>query len=762
MYSAANLGFPRIGKNRELKFALEKYWRQDSSLAELRQAAHEIRKENWRIQQNAGIKHIPCGDFSLYDHVLDHAFMVGAIPPRFKSLLCNQPEELTFSMARGTQKTGEQPIAAMEMTKWFNTNYHYIVPEIGSQTAFSLQADKLFDEINEALALDIPVRPVILGPVSFLLLSKSPVKKFNPLSRLSDLTPIYAELLNKLQKKSLGWVQLDEPFLSMDLNDEQKAAYLWTFKNIGQLKQRPKIMLSAYFADLNLNSNLIQQSPFEGIHIDLSCTSDSTKLAATFSEIDTLSLGILNGRNIWREDLSKAVELVRSISEKNSAQSIQITPSCSLLHLPYDIEREDGIDAEIRGWMAFAEQKLEMLSVIEDELNNPGSRNERIRQNQEILSQRRSSKFVNDVKHFPALTDIDTTLLNRNSAYPARRKKQESAMQLPVLPTTTIGSFPQTREVRRARSDWRKNVISNAQYEDFLKEEIKRTVAFQEEIGVDLLVHGEFERNDMVQFFGEQLSGFTFSRHGWVQSYGSRYVRPPIIFGDVSRPAAMTVKWTTYAQSLTKKPMKGMLTGPVTIMLWSFIRDDQPLLETCKQIAFAIREEVIDLEATGVKAIQIDEPALREGLPLQRREWDEYLDWTVKCFRIASSSVEDKTQIHTHMCYAEFNDIIDAIIALDADVISVEASRSKMELLDAFKDTAYPNEIGPGVYDIHSPTIPDQTEIEELLEKALMVIPRERLWVNPDCGLKTRRWEEVKLSLQHMVAAAKTIREKGQ
>jgi len=759
MYKLATLGFPRIGKTRELKFALEKYWRAEITHSDLLEIAATIRKENWQIQTAAGIDVIPVGDFSLYDHVLDHSAMFGAVPPRFQKLTFDQPEDLYFSMARGYQQEDMKPIPAMEMTKWFNTNYHYIVPEIDAQTAFSLNPQKLINEIEQAQKLNLNARPVILGPVTFLLLAKSPQAGFDPLSRLADLLPIYNELFMKLQEMGVEWVQLDEPYLSADLTEAQNAAYQQMFAVLGKKAKRPKVMLTAYFADLNLNQTLIAQSPFEGMHIDLVNTPNATPFINQTKSLETLSLGILNGRNIWREDMEKAYKLVLSISEQSQTKTILLAPSCSMLHLPYDVDRENEIDAEVRAWMAFAQQKLEILSALGDALEKGQTDSAFFRANQAVIASRRASKFVHAADKHPSLGEVEAKTMRRTSAYTDRQKKQAAALNLPLFPTTTIGSFPQTAAVRKARSDARKGTITAGQYEKFLKEEIQRTVDFQEQIGIDVLVHGEFERNDMVQYFGEKLSGFAFSKYGWVQSYGSRYVRPPIIFGDVSRPKAMTVNWTSYAQTLTDKPMKGMLTGPVTIMLWSFIRDDQTLAETCKQIAFAIRDEVVDLEAAGTRVIQIDEPALREGLPIQRKGWDDYLDWSVKCFRIASCGVEDKTQIHTHMCYAEFNDIIEAIIALDADVISVEASRSKMELLDAFKEVAYPNEIGPGVYDIHSPTIPTQAAMVDLLEKALAVIPKERLWVNPDCGLKTRRWEEVEPSLKHMVAAAKSMRD---
>ena len=760
MVTLGNLGFPRIGKDRELKFALEKYWRADITITALRKIAMEIRKQNWHIQHAAGINWIPVGDFSLYDHVLDHTFMFGAIPPRFQEFDFAYAEDLYFCLARGYQESGKQPIPAMEMTKWLNTNYHYIVPEINQDTAFSLHPEKLINEIKEAMELGMDVRPVILGPVSYLMLAKSTHGGFDPIDKLSELLPIYSQLFSALEKASVLWVQLDEPFLAVDLDPSALAAFQKMFAQLGDNANRPKVMLTSYFADLSLNSDLVQQSPFEGLHIDLANTSDPHEFIARLENIEMLSLGILNGRNIWREDMDQAIDLVTAMQSASHADAIQLAPSCSLLHLPYDVEREDQIDPQVRSWMAFAIQKLALLSALGHALNKNEQSNAFIRSNQKIIASRRSSKFVNAKEQNPHLSEIDPADLQRKSAFPKRNKKQNAALGLPLLPTTTIGSFPQTKNVRKARADLQKGNISTDEYQAFVKEEIKRTVEFQEEIGIDVLVHGEFERNDMVQYFGEKLSGFAFSKYGWVQSYGSRYVRPPIIYGDVSCPVPMTVDWASYAQSLTDKPMKGMLTGPVTIMLWSFVRDDQPLSETCKQIAYAIRQEVIDLESAGIRVIQIDEPALREGLPLQRRGWDAYLDWSVKCFQIASSGVNDETQIHTHMCYAEFNDIIQAIIALDADVISVEASRSKMELLDAFKEKAYPNEIGPGVYDIHSPNIPTRIEIEGLLHKALQVIPKERLWVNPDCGLKTRRWEEVELSLKNMVAAAKAVRRK--
>ncbi len=757
MVSTANLGFPRIGKDRELKFALEKYWRKEISLNALLETAAEIRKENWQLQKNSGIAHIPVADFSLYDHVLDHTVMFGAIPPRFQELDFGHQTDLYFSLARGFQNSGQHPVPAMEMTKWFNTNYHYIVPEIEPDTVFSLHAEKLLIEIGQSQDLGINSRPVILGPVSYLLLSKSALPDFQPISRLDDLLALYQELFSLLARRDIAWIQLDEPFLSTDLTKEQHTAFLKEFAALSASSARPKILLTSYFANLNRNQELVQQMPFEGLHIDLVNTPEPSMLIEGLTNIEVLSLGIINGRNIWREDLDQAISRIQPLVSLSAADHIHIAPSCSMLHLPYDVEREDEIDPSIRAWMAFARQKLDILSALGAELSAPGSASDFIQSNQAVLQKRRSSEFVENARELPPLAEVDATLLARDSAYPERRK-QQAALGLPLLPTTTIGSFPQTRQVRKARADRRGGHISPEQYENFLKQEIKQTVDFQEQIGIDVLVHGEFERNDMVQYFGEKLSGFTFSKYGWVQSFGSRYVRPPIIYGDVSRPEPMTVKWTTYAQSLTKKPMKGMLTGPVTIMLWSFIRDDQPLSETCKQIAFAIREEVSDLEAAGTPVIQIDEPALREGLPIQRQGWDHYLDWAVKCFRIASSSVSDSTQIHTHMCYAEFNDIIDAIIALDADVISVEASRSKMELLNAFQKTAYPNEIGPGVYDIHSPNVPTRAEMQDLLHKALSVIPKERLWVNPDCGLKTRRWEEVKPALRNLVAAARAMR----
>jgi 5-methyltetrahydropteroyltriglutamate--homocysteine methyltransferase len=759
MIYTGNLGYPRIGKNRELKFGLEKYWNKCISVEELREISRKIKENNWKLHQAFGFDHIPSGYFSLYDHVLDHAVMFDAVPMRFLKKPGKNPEDLYFSMARGQQTADGETVAAMEMTKWFNTNYHYIVPEINPDTQFSLNVEKLMSELAHAGSLCIKTRPVILGPVSFLLLSKSVNNCFSPLSKISDLLPLYKRLFETLSHNGVKWIQLDEPFLSTDLNPTIKSAYQLLFKEFAIPSGRPQIMLTTYFSDLSSNSDILQNSMFEGLHIDLTQTKDIEKVIKAASNTKIFSLGIIDGRNIWRSDLNKKLVLIRKYMDVIGSREIMLAPSCSMLHLPLDINVEDELNPSVKSWLAFAEQKLESLSVLKKALSNDSSVNKYIRANQKIVNNKKESELVHLLENSPDFASVPSDIFTRSTPFSGRKRVQQKNLGLSILPTTTIGSFPQTKEVRRARSKFHKGELSVRDYTSFLQKEITNVIRFQEKIGLDVLVHGEFERNDMVQYFAENLSGFAFTRFGWVQSFGSRYVRPPIIFGDVKRPEPITIQWAKFAQSLTKKYVKGMLTGPVTILQWSFVRNDQPRAETCKQIAFAIRDEVLDLEEAGIKIIQIDEPALREGLPIQKRLWKDYLEWAVKCFQIASSGVRDDTQIHTHMCYAEFNDIINAIIKMDADVISIEASRSKMDLLTVFSDVAYPNEIGPGIYDIHSPNIPGKNEMEELIRKALAVIRAGQLWINPDCGLKTRQWDEIEPSLKNMVAAARCIRE---
>ena len=661
-------------------------------------------------------------------------------------------------MARGWQSESGKTIPAMEMTKWFNTNYHYIVPEIGPDTDFSLNPDKIVEAYKSAKNLGIETRPVLIGPITYLSLSKSTEDGFVPIGKLESLSDVFLELLVLLKKLGVQWIQLDEPFLALDLSPEQRKGYLHLFEKIRALKDRPNILLASYFADISINSDLVEKSPCEGLHLDLAAGNNLDGISKLITNKTTVSLGLINGRNIWRDDLSQAKKTAELVIKEFPEKDFIISSSCSMLHLPVDVDLEVDLNESIKPWLAFAEQKLDFIATLRDSLNSVPDVELKFQENQKIIRSRTESGLVHNLPDSPPISELDDSLFSRKSSFNRRKLVQADKFGLPAFPTTTIGSFPQTREVRRMRAKFRKGEILPDDYEQFLREETKRTIEFQENIGLDVLVHGEFERNDMVQYFGEKLSGFAFTKYGWVQSYGSRYVRPPIIYGDVSRPEPMTVKWSKFAQSLSEQPVKGMLTGPVTILQWSFVRDDQPRSETCKQIAFAIREEVLDLEKAGIGIIQIDEPALREGLPLQRKDWDAYLDWAVKCFRIAASGVEDETQIHTHMCYAEFNDIISAISDMDADVISIEASRSKMELLDAFGEVTYPNEIGPGVYDIHSPNIPSTEEMVNLLREALNVISHEQLWVNPDCGLKTRGWEEVKPSLSNMVTAAKKLR----
>lgn len=759
MAIATNLGFPRIGARRELKKAVEAYWKGTQTETELREMGVSIRKTNWMMQKNAGIEHIPSNDFSFYDQVLDTIALFGAVPARYN--FSGDTVDLTtyFAMARGRQEGGVD-VPAMEMTKWFDTNYHYIVPEFSADQTFRVASTKLVDEFSEAKALGIETRPVLLGPISFLLLGKTHDESVSALSLLDRLLPVYAEVLAQLKAAGASWVQLDEPCLAMDLPADAQAAYAKAFDAIANAASGLNVLVTTYFEGLRDNLSVAAKLPVQALHVDLVRAPEQLDaVLAAIPDSLTLSLGVINGRNIWKADLDVAYAMVEKAVAKLGSDRVMVAPSCSLLHTPVDLSQEDQLDDELKSWLAFSAQKIEEISALARAANGEKDAVADIfAAHRAALDERSKSPRI----HNPAVKDrvasIDAAMTQRKSSYAERTKLQRPALKLPLLPTTTIGSFPQTQEVRKARADFRKGTIDRAQYDEFLKKETENTIRIQEEVGLDMLVHGEFERNDMVEYFGEKLDGFTFTRFGWVQSYGSRCVKPPVIFGDVSRPKQMTVTWSTYAQSLTDRIMKGMLTGPVTILQWSFVRDDQPRSETCHQIALAIRDEVVDLEAAGIQAIQIDEPALREGLPLRRADWKTYLDWAVESFRISAAGVKDTTQIHTHMCYSEFNDIIDSIAALDADVISIESSRSQMELLDAFVDFKYPNEIGPGVYDIHSPRVPSEEEMVALLEKALKVLSPEQLWVNPDCGLKTRGWPEVKAALIAMVNAARTVR----
>jgi 5-methyltetrahydropteroyltriglutamate--homocysteine methyltransferase len=757
MATLSNLGFPRIGAKRELKHALEAFWRGDSTPQQLLDSATQLRRRHWRLQRDAGADVVPCNDFSLYDQVLDTAFLFDAIPERYRALADADPLAGYFALARGTQGGGHD-LHALEMTKWFDTNYHYLVPELGKGQTFRLRGDKPVAEFLEAKALGLNARPVLLGPVSFLLLSKT-VDGSDRLALLGQLLPVYIRLLRQLDAAGAEWVQIDEPCLVLDQDENDYAAYLKAYTALADV-DGPKLMLTTYFGELGANLALVNKLPVAGVHVDL--VRAPGQLDAVLDSLPVsrvLSLGLVDGRNVWRTDLDRALALARRAKERIGDARLHIAPSCSLLHVPFDASAETTLPGDVHGWLAFAREKIGELRTVADALADEPSAHIALKQARESLASRRRSDRVHRPDVAARIVSLDVGISLRSSSYDKRRRLQQAKLGLPPYPTTTIGSFPQTHEVRDARARNRSGKLSDVDYDAFIAAETEKCVRFQEDIGIDVLVHGEFERNDMVEYFGEQLDGFAFTRLGWVQSYGSRCVKPPIIFGDVHRPRAMTVKWSCYAQSLTSKPMKGMLTGPVTVLQWSFVRDDQPRAATCRQIALALRDEVLDLESAGIGVIQIDEPALREGLPLRRADWRGYLDWAVECFRITASGVADRTQIHTHMCYSEFNDIIDAVAAMDADVISIETSRSRMELLDAFVKFRYPNEIGPGVYDIHSPRVPDAEEMIALLEKAGAVLKSEQLWVNPDCGLKTRGWQETRLALIAMVEAARAMRQ---
>ena len=758
MILSSNLGYPRIGPNRELKWLLESFWKKKVNENDFLENISNIKKNNWITQRKAGIHFIPSNDFSLYDHVLDMCLTVDAVPDRFKELKNKKNKfDLYFAMARGYQN-GRIDIKAMEMTKWFDTNYHYIVPEFKPNQKFKLTFSKIIDEFLEAKNFGIITRPVILGPLSFLYLGKSTSKKFNKLNLLSKLLPVYKQIFKSLKDFGAEWIQVDEPILSLDLEQNFKKKFISTYKILS--KDSPKVLLTSYFSSAYPNYNLLKKINVEGIHFDLVNTVDKhlNKILQNFPKNKFFSAGLVNGRNIWKNNLLRSIEIIKKIKRKVSNDKLIISSSCSLLHSPVDLNKEKIIDIKIKDWLSFADQKITEIVFLQRYFNSNLLKNSKYLLNNKIsIKKRQTSKLIHNQKVKKRIKSISSKILKRNNNYFLRRMVQKD-LNLPLFPTTTIGSFPQTNQVRKFRLKYKKKEISKKTYENFLKNETKKTIKFQENIGMDVIVHGEFERNDMVEYFGEQLQGFIFTKFGWVQSYGSRCVKPPIIFGDISRKKAMTVFWSKYAQSLTKKIVKGMLTGPVTILQWSFVRDDQPREITCKQISLALLDEVLDLEKSGLKVIQIDEPALREGLPLRKSEWGAYLKWAVDSFKISSSSVNDETQIHTHMCYCEFDDILDSIEKLDADVISIETSRSNMELLDSFKTYKYPNSIGPGVYDIHSPRVPSFKEMKILLEKAQKYIDKEKIWVNPDCGLKTRGWPEVKKALKSMTLVAKSLR----
>lgn len=759
MAVAHSLGFPRIGGDRELKKALESYWKGDLDEAGLRQVGRELRAAHWQLQADAGIELLPVGDFAWYDQVLSHSLMFDVIPRRFRPAEGEPTLETLFAMARGVSKrccgSGSQ---AQEMTKWFDTNYHYLVPEFTHDQPFKLAWTQLFEEVEEARALGHRIKPVLIGPLTYLWLGKVKGEAFDKLELLERLLPVYGEVLERLAAQGVEWVQIDEPILVMDLPQDWKNA----FERAYNLLQRAplKKLVATYFGGLEDNLGLAAALPVDGLHIDLVRAPEQYPVILDrLPAYKILSLGLVNGRNVWRCDLDKALDVARHAYER-LGERLWIAPSCSLLHSPVDLAREDQLDAEVKSWLAFAVQKCAEVVTLARALDAPEDPNVQLtlQQSRAVQLSRAQSPRIHDPVVQARLASIKPRHSQRASDFVERIERQRARLQLPLFPTTTIGSFPQTPAIRLARQAFKQGTLAAGDYAEAMQAEIRRAIAIQEQLGLDVLVHGEAERNDMVEYFAEQLEGYTFTRFGWVQSYGSRCVKPAVIHGDLSRPAPMTVDWIRYAQQQTDKVVKGMLTGPVTMLMWSFPREDISREQQARQLALAIRDEVCDLEAAGIRIVQIDEAAFREGLPLRRAAWKDYLDWAVDAFRLCASGVRDETQIHTHMCYSEFNDVIESIAAMDADVITIETSRSQMELLEAFRAFDYPNDIGPGVYDIHSPRVPEVEEMVRLLEKAAERIPAERLWVNPDCGLKTRAWPETEAALVNMVAAARKLR----
>jgi 5-methyltetrahydropteroyltriglutamate--homocysteine methyltransferase len=758
-----SLGFPRIGRDRELKKAQEAFWKGELDEAELRAVGRQLRAEHWELQKDAGIELLPVGDFAWYDQVLTHSLTFGVIPERFRPQGGQPTLQTLFAMARGAVATDRSDSCcggthAQEMTKWFDTNYHYLVPEFSADQSFSLSWEQLFEEVEEAHALGHKVKPVLIGPLTYLWLGKAKGGEFDRLDLLERLLPVYGEIFQRLDALGVEWVQIDEPILVLDLPQDWKNA----FERAYNLLQREplKKLIATYFGGLEDNLGLAASLPLDGLHIDLVRAPEQyPTILDRLPAYKVLSLGLVNGRNVWRCDLEPALAVLRHAHER-LGERLWVAPSCSLLHSPVDLAREDHLDAELKSWLAFAVQKCEEVALLTRALAAPEAPQvlEALARSRAVQASRAASPRI----HKPAVQARVAALRPedglRPSPFAERIVKQRERLDLPAFPTTTIGSFPQTSAIRLARQAYKRGKLSQAEYTEAMHSEIRHAVEVQERLGLDVLVHGEAERNDMVEYFAEQLDGYAFTRFGWVQSYGSRCVKPAVIYGDLSRPKAMTVEWIRYAQDLTAKWMKGMLTGPVTMLMWSFPREDLPREVQAKQLALAIRDEVVDLEAAGIRIVQIDEAAFREGLPLRKTDWQAYLDWATEAFRLTASGVRDETQIHTHMCYSEFNDVIESIAAMDADVITIETSRSDMELLDAFEVFAYPNEIGPGVYDIHSPRVPDSVEMAKLLRKAAERIPAERLWVNPDCGLKTRGWVETEAALVNMVAAAKKLR----
>ena len=747
-------GYPRVGAKRELKFAVEAYWKGAKSEAELQETAAEIRRLNWATQKAAGADLVPVGDFSFYDHVLDLLCTLGGIPSRFGFDAANLTLEQYFQLARGNATQ-----MAMEMTKWFDTNYHFIVPEWSADTSFKVNAKNLIAQIKEAKAQGHDIKPTLVGPITLTYLGKKKEDFGCRIEKilLPKLLPAYAQLLRELAAEGVDWIQIDEPILATDVAQVWLDAFAPVYKELANTGVR--IILGTYFAGVAEHVKLLGSLPVHGVHID--CVRAPEQLAVFTEQFPTnkvLSVGLIDGRNVWKANLTQVIDTLEPVKAKFQ-NNLWIAPSCSLLHSPQDLAVEEKLNGEIKSWMAFAAQKLVELGVVKRALEHgKDSVAAELKASDAAAADRATNKLIHNDAVKARLANLPKGADQRKSPFAERIKAQQAWMNLPILPTTTIGSFPQTTEIRHARAAFKKGELSAADYDAAMKKEIAYCVEVQEKLNIDVPVHGEAERNDMVEYFGEQLQGYCFTQFGWVQSYGSRCVKPPIIFGDVSRPNPMTVYWSTYAQSLTKRPMKGMLTGPVTMFKWSFVRNDIPLSEVAKQIAVALNDEVLDLEKAGIKVIQIDEPAIREAMPLKKSQWKEFLDWACESFRLSSTGAEDSTQIHTHMCYSEFNDILDAIASMDADVITIETSRSDMELLTAFGDFKYPNDIGPGVYDIHSPRVPTDAEVEHLLRKAMEVVPVERLWVNPDCGLKTRGWKETLEQLEVMMRVTEKLR----
>ena len=757
MSIAHSLGFPRIGANRELKKAQEAYWMGDLNQQALLAEGKSLRSQHWQVQKEAGLQFVSTGDFAWYDQMLNHSLMLGAIPARFGSNVECEGIDTLFRMARGRAPSGE-PAAACEMTKWFDTNYHYIVPELHKGQSFSLSSTRLVEETREAIEQGFNPKPVLIGPLTWLWLGKVKGEEFDRLTLLDDIIEVYGKVLSQLAELNVEWVQIDEPILVLDLPNEWKQSFETTYNKL-QNKDL-KVLLATYFGELNGTTATVVNLPVDGLHIDL--VRGPEQLITVLDRLPSykvLSVGAINGRNVWKADINGILEQLRD-AKARLGNRLWLAPSCSLLHSPVDLDAENELDEELRSWFAFAVQKCQEVSVVQRLLD--GDQDEELKsflkRSDAAVESRKASRRVHNAAIQERVAEISTGDDQRASIFEARAEVQQNKLKLPAFPTTTIGSFPQTAGIRRQRRQFKQGELSESVYIEAMQAEIRETIKRQEALGLDVLVHGEAERNDMVEYFGEQLDGFAFTKNGWVQSYGSRCVKPPIIIGDISRPEAMTVSWSRFAQQQTDKPMKGMLTGPVTILCWSFPREDIDRRVSCEQLALALRDEVVELEQAGISIIQIDEPAIREGLPLRKEDWPEYLNWAVKSFRLSASGVKDETQIHTHMCYSEFNDIIEFVAAMDADVITIETSRSDMDLLNAFEAFSYPNAIGPGVYDIHSPNVPDKGWMKRLIQKAANKIPAERLWINPDCGLKTRGWPEVEAALESMVNVAEELR----